>query len=77
MFEKKFEYGDGLDTHVEKVFKEFNLDIKLEKYLNVSQNKKIKKIKKGMSNYVTSEGTIDKNEILQRFHCSISDSIYV
>ena len=30
-----------------------------------------------MNNYVTSEGIIDKNEILQRFQCSITDNVYV
>lgn len=67
------------DIESNKSLNDYHLKLStyLEKYLNVSQNKKIKKVKKGMSNYVTSEGTIDKNEILQRFQCSISDSIYV
>ena len=49
----------------------------LDKYVHADKNKKVKKIKKGMNNYVTSEGIIDKNEILERFQCSISGSVYV
>ena len=49
----------------------------MDKYVHADKNKKVKKIKKGMNNYVTSEGIIDKNEILERFQCSITGSVYV
>ena len=67
------------DIESNKALNEYHLklSIYLEKYLNANKNKKIKKVKKGMNNYVTSEGIIDKNEILQRFQCSITDNIYV
>mgnify|MGYP001480402390 CR=1 FL=1 len=34
-FKKKFEYGDGVETHIEKVFSEFTIETKLNNYLEI------------------------------------------
>tara|TARA_B100001057_G_scaffold387648_1_gene394891 strand:- start:373 stop:1284 length:912 start_codon:yes stop_codon:yes gene_type:complete len=34
-FEKKFNYGDGVDTHIEKVIQEFDLEIKYGNFLEI------------------------------------------
>jgi len=91
--EKKFEKKKSLNlrNEIEKIEQEIkdiesnkilnDYHLKLSKYLheyvNSNINKKVKKIKKGINNYIESEGVIDKNEILERFQCSISDTIYV
>lgn len=67
------------DIKSQKLLNEYHLKLAtyLDKYVHADKNKKVKKIKKGMNNYVTSEGIIDKNEILERFQCSITGSVYV
>ena len=34
-FRKTFEYGDGIETHIEKVFNEFKIETKLNNYLEI------------------------------------------
>ena len=54
------------DIKSQKLLNEYHLKLAtyLDQYVHADKNKKVKKIKKGMNNYVTSEGIIDKNEIL-------------